>query len=197
MRVDGGMTASALLMQFQADLLELPVQRPAVKETTALGAAFAAGLAVGFWSDLDELRGLWQLKSEWRPTMDARKRAKLLRKWHKAVQRSLDWVDDDDEESNRRLAVNTCLQGISEWPEAAADITYCIVDDTSIMDATISLTEDQHSLIWYVLKSLSNERAGIKDYDLLMEHADTKDVNNVLQSFMEKVGQWNEREINT
>tara|TARA_B110000208_G_scaffold184376_1_gene238194 strand:- start:145 stop:1761 length:1617 start_codon:yes stop_codon:yes gene_type:complete len=97
MRVDGGMTASALLMQFQADLLELPVQRPAVKETTALGAAFAAGLAVGFWSDLDELRGLWQLKSEWRPTMDARKRAKLLRKWHKAVQRSLDWVDDDDE----------------------------------------------------------------------------------------------------
>ena len=105
-----------------------------------------------------------------------------------------DWVDDDNEESNRRLAINTCLQGISEWPEAAADITYCIVADTSIMDATISLTEDQHSLIWYVLKSLSNERAGIEDYDLLMEHADTKVINNVLQSFMEKVGQWNGKE---
>ena len=102
-----------------------------------------------------------------------------------------DWVDDDDEESNRRLAINTCLQGISEWSESAADITYCIVSDTSIMDATISLTEDQHSLIWYVLKSLSNERAGIEDYDFLMEHADTKVINNVLQSFMEKVGQWN------
>jgi glycerol kinase len=98
MRVDGGMTASTLLMQFQADLIELPVQRPAVKETTALGAAFAAGLAVGFWRDLDELRALWQMKSEWRPTMAAKTRAKLLRKWQKAVQKSLDWIDSDDDE---------------------------------------------------------------------------------------------------
>ena len=62
------------------------------------GRTFAAGLAVGFWRDLDELRALWQMKSEWRPTMAAKTRAKLLRKWQKAVQKSLDWIDSDDDE---------------------------------------------------------------------------------------------------
>jgi glycerol kinase len=95
LRVDGGMAANAALMQFQADVLGVPVVRPKVAETTALGAAFAAGLAVGFWSGLDELRGLWREDRRWEPAMDQAERERLLRNWHKAVSKTLDWVDDD------------------------------------------------------------------------------------------------------
>jgi glycerol kinase len=92
LRVDGGMTANGLLMQFQADTLGVPVVRAAVRETTALGAAFAAGLAVGFWADREELRARWRSDMRWEPRMDAARRAREYALWRKAVQRSLDWV---------------------------------------------------------------------------------------------------------
>ncbi|WP_434810486.1 glycerol kinase GlpK [Microbacterium sp. bgisy189] len=95
LKVDGGMTANSTLMQFQADMLGVPVVRPVVAETTALGAAYAAGLAVGFWSGLDELRANWQEDARWEPTDDAEERDRQLRLWKKAVTKSFDWVDDD------------------------------------------------------------------------------------------------------
>jgi glycerol kinase len=96
LRVDGGMTANNLLMQSLADVLDLPVVRPIVAETPALGAAYAAGLATGFWSDLDELHTHWHKAAEWLPAMDAEERERGYRKWRKAVQRTMDWVDDDE-----------------------------------------------------------------------------------------------------
>jgi glycerol kinase len=95
LKVDGGMIANNTLMQFQADILGVPVVRPVVAETTALGAAYAAGLAVGFWADLDELRANWQEDSRWEPKMDPDERARQLRLWKKAVTKTFDWVDDD------------------------------------------------------------------------------------------------------
>ncbi len=95
LKVDGGMISNNLLMQFQADILGVPVVRPVVAETTALGAAYAAGLAVGFWSDLDELRANWQEDSRWEPQMDPAERDRQLRLWKKAVTRTFDWVDAD------------------------------------------------------------------------------------------------------
>jgi glycerol kinase len=94
LRTDGGMVGNELLMQFQADILGREVVRPAVKETTALGAAYAAGLAVGFFSDLDELRERWAGERTWRPNMDAGRREQLYAFWKKAVTRSFDWLDD-------------------------------------------------------------------------------------------------------
>jgi len=93
LKVDGGMTANELLMQFQADVLGVPVVRPAVTETTALGAAFAAGLAVGFWSDQDELRERWSEDRRWEPQMDESEREREYAQWKKAVTRSFDWVE--------------------------------------------------------------------------------------------------------
>ncbi len=95
LKVDGGMIANSELMQFQADLLGVPVIRPVVAETTALGAAYAAGLAVGFWSGLDELRVNWREGARWLPSMPDEERERLLRNWRKAVSKTLDWVDDD------------------------------------------------------------------------------------------------------
>ena len=80
-------------MQFQADVLGVPVIRPKVTETTALGAAFAAGLAVGFWSDQDELRERWAEDKRWEPQMDEERREREYRQWKKAVERSFNWVD--------------------------------------------------------------------------------------------------------
>jgi glycerol kinase len=93
LRVDGGMTANELLMQFQADVLDVPVIRPAVTETTALGAAYAAGLAVGFWSDQEELRERWSEDKRWEPDMSDEDRDSSYAKWKKAVERTLDWVE--------------------------------------------------------------------------------------------------------
>jgi glycerol kinase len=93
LRVDGGMTANELLMQFQADVLGVPVIRPAVTETTALGAAYAAGLAVGFWSDQDELRERWAEDRRWEPQMEDDERERQYARWKQAVQRALDWSD--------------------------------------------------------------------------------------------------------
>jgi glycerol kinase len=95
LKVDGGMVANDELMQFQADILDMPVIRPVVAETTALGAAYAAGLAVGFWKDLDELRTNWQEGKRWVPSMGGAERDRLMRNWAKAVSKTLDWVDDD------------------------------------------------------------------------------------------------------
>ncbi|MBQ9916823.1 MAG: glycerol kinase GlpK [Microbacterium sp.] len=95
LKVDGGMTANDALMQFQADILGVPVVRPVVAETTALGAAYAAGLAVGFWDNLDDLRANWQEDKRWEPDMDSAERDRELRLWKKAVTKSMDWVDDD------------------------------------------------------------------------------------------------------
>jgi glycerol kinase len=97
LRVDGGMTANNLLMQILADVIDVPVVRPLVAETVSVGAAYAAGLAVGFWSDIDALRDNWHKAAQWLPTMDPEKRARGYRKWRKAVARAVDWVDDDDE----------------------------------------------------------------------------------------------------
>jgi glycerol kinase len=94
LRTDGGMVANELLMQFQSDILNRPVVRPAVNETTALGAAYAAGLAVGFFKDIDELRANWAVDRTWRPQMDAPRRDALYGKWKKAVTRSFDWEED-------------------------------------------------------------------------------------------------------
>ncbi|GAB3615351.1 FGGY family carbohydrate kinase [Humibacter ginsengisoli] len=95
LKVDGGMTANDLLMQLQADVLGIPVVRPTVAETTALGAAYAAGLAVGFWKDCDELRANWQEGARWEPTPDRDEVERLYRTWKKAVTKTFDWVDDD------------------------------------------------------------------------------------------------------
>jgi glycerol kinase len=88
------MTANELLMQFQADVLGVPVIRPKVVETTALGAAYAAGLAVGFWSDQDELRERWAEDKRWEPEMSDEDRDAQYHQWKKAVDRSLGWVDE-------------------------------------------------------------------------------------------------------
>ncbi|MDT4900697.1 MAG: glycerol kinase [Pseudonocardiales bacterium] len=92
LKVDGGMVVNELLMQFQADILDVPVVRPVVSETTALGAAYAAGLAVGFWSSTDEIRANWAADREWQPTMGADQRESLYADWTKAVSRTLDWA---------------------------------------------------------------------------------------------------------
>jgi len=93
LKVDGGMVFNELLMQFQSDILDVPVIRPKVAETTALGAAYAAGLAVGFWKDYDELRANWAKDKEWNPAMDTEVRKKLYSGWKKAVTRTFDWVE--------------------------------------------------------------------------------------------------------
>ena len=93
LKVDGGMVANELLMQFQADILGVPVIRPRVAETTCLGAAYAAGLAVGFWKDLDELKANWAEDKTWQPEMSPEKIDRTYQGWQKAVQRTLNWVD--------------------------------------------------------------------------------------------------------
>ncbi len=93
LKVDGGMVYNELLMQFQADILNVPVIRPRVAETTALGAAYAAGLAVGFWKDYAELRSNWGSDRQWQPGMPAEKRESLFTGWKKAVTRTFDWIE--------------------------------------------------------------------------------------------------------
>ncbi|MGG5174260.1 glycerol kinase GlpK [Pseudarthrobacter sp. J1763] len=95
LKVDGGMVANEALMQFQADILGVPVVRPKVTETTALGAAYAAGLAVGFWKDLGELSTNWNEDKRWEPSMEDSERERQMRLWKKAVTKSMDWVDED------------------------------------------------------------------------------------------------------
>ncbi|MEA5458214.1 glycerol kinase GlpK [Arcicella sp. LKC2W] len=93
LRVDGGMVVNETLMQFQSDMVEVPVVCPAMIETTALGAAYAAGLAVGYWKDLEDLKQNWGIAHTWKPNMEAEKRNKLYHYWKKAVARSFDWEE--------------------------------------------------------------------------------------------------------
>jgi glycerol kinase len=93
LRTDGGMVVNELLMQFQSDILGVPVVRPKVIETTALGAAYAAGLAVGYWQSTDDIKANWGVDKRWHPGMAEERRALLYAKWNKAVSRSLDWAD--------------------------------------------------------------------------------------------------------
>jgi glycerol kinase len=93
LKVDGGMVANELLMQFQSDILNVPVIRPSVAETTALGAAYAAGVAIGFWSDLEELRKNWAVDKIWEPRMSAENRENGIHYWKKAIERTLNWIE--------------------------------------------------------------------------------------------------------
>jgi glycerol kinase len=95
LKTDGGMVANELLMQFQADILGVKVVRPVISETTSLGAAYAAGLAVGYWQDTSALRANWAAGKDWEPGMNETLRARHYRSWKKAVQRAFDWIDDD------------------------------------------------------------------------------------------------------
>jgi glycerol kinase len=97
LRVDGGMTANNLLMQFLSDVLDVPVVRAIVAETTCLGAAYAAGLAVGYWPDAAALKANWHKAAEWEPSMEPAARDRGYRKWKKAVERTVGWMDEDDD----------------------------------------------------------------------------------------------------
>jgi glycerol kinase len=92
LKVDGGMTADNLLMQFLADVLDAPVVRPMIAETVSLGAAYAAGLAVGYWPDLEGLRRNWHRAAQWLPAMDPARRESEYSNWRRAVERTFDWV---------------------------------------------------------------------------------------------------------
>jgi glycerol kinase len=94
LRVDGGAVKNNFLCQLQADIIQTDIVRPVVDETTALGAAYAAGLAVGYWDTIDELRSNWQVDREFEPEMDAGEAEAMYRQWDDAVGRSLDWADD-------------------------------------------------------------------------------------------------------
>jgi glycerol kinase len=96
LKVDGGMVQNNLLMQFQADILDVPVIRPTVAETTSLGAAYAAGLAVGFWGEIEDLRANWGKDHEWTPSMDSDRRDHEYHMWKKAVTRTFDWVEEEE-----------------------------------------------------------------------------------------------------
>ena len=96
LRADGGASRDGFLMQFQADILGTDVVRPVIRETTALGAAYLAGLAVGVWKDREEIRGLWRKDVTFRPDMAGDRRERLLKGWHRAVKRSLDWAREDE-----------------------------------------------------------------------------------------------------
>ena len=94
LKADGGASRDRFLMQFQSDIIGCRVRRPAIRETTALGAAYLAGLAVGIWQDTNDLKTLWECEIEYDPAMENTQREKLLRQWHRAVQRSLDWAEE-------------------------------------------------------------------------------------------------------
>jgi glycerol kinase len=93
LKTDGGMVVNELLMQFQADILNVPVVRPKVTETTALGIAYAAGLATRYWRNTEDLRANWGIDRTWSPSMPAEKRGQYYKSWKKAVQRSFDWIE--------------------------------------------------------------------------------------------------------
>ncbi|HKK11719.1 MAG TPA: FGGY-family carbohydrate kinase, partial [Flavobacteriaceae bacterium] len=93
-RVDGGATANNLLLQFQADIFKFPVVRPNFLETTALGAAYLAGLAVGFWNSIDDLKNQWSIDRIFEPNLETSKVDALIGQWHRAVSRAKDWIED-------------------------------------------------------------------------------------------------------
>ena len=111
LRVDGGMVANETLMQFQADILGVDVVRPKVAETTALGAAYAAGIAVGFWDGEQDVVDNWEEGQRWTPSMEEDERERLYRQWKKAVTRTFDWADDDAEKVEKEVAEEAAQDG--------------------------------------------------------------------------------------
>jgi glycerol kinase len=105
LRVDGGATINNLLMQFQADLLQADVVRPKITETTALGAAYLAGLAVGYWKDIKEIRNQWQAGTVFNPGMGAEEREVLIKEWNKSIKAALSWAASSWD-GNRHLDAN-------------------------------------------------------------------------------------------
>ena len=95
LRVDGGASANNFLMQFQADIMDCAIRRPMIRETTALGAAYLAGLATGVWKDLEDIKAQWTLDKVYRPEMKQEERARLLAGWNKAVSRAAKWSEDE------------------------------------------------------------------------------------------------------
>mmetsp|Transcript_9901 Transcript_9901/g.10694 ORF Transcript_9901/g.10694 Transcript_9901/m.10694 type:complete len:663 (+) Transcript_9901:82-2070(+) len=106
LKVDGGSTANNFLMQFQSDLLNIPLIKPKIAETTALGAAFVAGLGVGLWSSLEDIQGLWHREKEWHARMPDQLRSKYIHHWRKALSRSLFWRDNSSFDVNGNLLIN-------------------------------------------------------------------------------------------
>ena len=96
LRVDGGATVNNQLMQFQSDLLQTKVVRPKITETTALGAAYLAGLAVNYWSDISEIKQQWQIGRTFSPQIKAQETDSLIKGWHRAVKASIAWADDSN-----------------------------------------------------------------------------------------------------
>ena len=124
LRVDGGMTANNLLMQCLADVLDVAVVRPIVAETVSLGAAYAAGIAVGFWPDLDSLQRNWHKAGEWLPQMDSSARDRGYRKWKKAVARTVDWLDDDRDDLDE-LPIQESPAPVNRAPVNRAAVNRC------------------------------------------------------------------------
>jgi glycerol kinase len=122
LKVDGGGTHNKLLMQFQADMIQAPVVIPKVQETTAMGAAFAAGLAVGVWKDMQEIRALWQVEQTFVPEMKEEERLKNWSGWKKAISKSLDWVEMDDDQDEHFLDAETFSQVDEDEFVAAAKV---------------------------------------------------------------------------
>ena len=106
LRVDGGASANNFLMQFQSDILNVNIDRPKVIETTALGAAYLAGLSVGFYKSVDEIKEKWEIEKEFIPNMDERKRIILYKGWKRAVERSLLWAKEDEELVSELNSIN-------------------------------------------------------------------------------------------
>lgn len=106
LRVDGGASANNFLMQFQSDILNVNIDRPKIIETTALGAAYLAGLSVGFFKSIEEIKEKWEIDKEFTPSMDDRKRTILYKGWKRAVDRTLLWAKEDEELANELSSIN-------------------------------------------------------------------------------------------
>lgn len=126
LKVDGGGTNNKLLMQFQADMLNVPVIKPEVMETTAIGAAFAAGLAVGLWKDMDEIHKLWALAETFQPQMDEEERITHWKGWKRAVPRSYGWIEEEEDDRDE------FVDALSE-PSETEDIVLFEIGSTATM----------------------------------------------------------------
>ena len=116
LKVDGGASANRLLMQFQADILNVPVVQPVVMETTSLGAAFGAGLTTGVWHSLEELSALWAVRHSFTPHMDVATRTRLCREWDKAVSKSLGWVEENIPSGSDTTTTTTAKRSLNTDP---------------------------------------------------------------------------------
>ena len=120
LKVDGGMTKNNLLMQFQSDLIDCPMTCPQMPETTAIGSAYAAALAVGFYTDIEDVRGNWQLDKQWEPSMVHAEREGLVRNWRKAVARAAGWLEGDSEQC--RSANDKLISGLQSSSGKSEDV---------------------------------------------------------------------------